>query len=261
MLGYVMSVSTFVNTLFTENAGGAKDAFMRRLQSTTSDCDEDCVRQLTMIAIATSLVIIIITEVIWWIIACMYKQKVTDQRTPFEGNGSQKDLEVLEPGKLFDCCFDMHLCLHACCCVAIRAADTFDGAGKIVSFWCVIGVFFLEWLLYNIVAFIINAYILADSNNSGNGLAWFITNSLFAIWYAMKRQELRQKFGGSPKMAMDCICYWWCFPCSVGQDALLLDKATGVSVQCCCNMIKNGPTPAPAVATVVGVPVAVASNA
>jgi len=221
----------------------------RRLE----ECDDACILHITIIS---TVVAIAVPIIIWLVFACMYKSKVTDQRPLFQG-GQPSSLAALEANGLCNCCSDIHLCLHSWCCMDDRAADTFQVAG-VGAFWMVVIAFVIDWILYEVVAFILTAFVFPPEQaqyKPGSVFAWFITSALMGLWLASKRSELRRKFSGTPNFALDCICYWWCMPCSVAQDAMLLDHANGVRVECCCNLIKSCAVQVPVTAAVVGQPV------
>merc|ERR1711953_111306 len=138
-----------------------------------------------------------------------------------------------------------NLCLHSCCCSSVRTADTFQTAG-VSGYWSVMSIFFVEWIMYELfkIAFnivLVPAMNVAAEQNPGSTPAWICSSFLMALYWAKLRSQYRSKFGGEQKYCMDFLCYWWCFCCSVAQDANLLDKTQGVQVHCCCNLVGGLP--------------------
>merc|ERR1719356_1233941 len=121
---------------------------------------------------------------VWAIVGCMYKSGVTDKRDPFStGSQPQNLIASLEPGELCLCFRDISLCLHACCCTSVRAADTFQTAG-VATFWCVMCVELIHYFTYQVLTYVLNMVMVetldADqSQNPGSCPAWFISALIF----------------------------------------------------------------------------------
>jgi len=152
---------------------------------------------------------------------------------------------MLEPNTLCDCCSDLNLCLHSVCCTSVRTADTFQTAG-VSGYWGVLFVFGIEWILYHLFTFGFNMVLIPANpatadQNPGSTPGWICSSFLVALYWAKLRSNYRSKFGGEQKYCSDFLCYWWCFCCSVAQDATLLDKTQGVQVHCCCNLVGGLP--------------------
>lgn len=206
--------------------------------------------------LVTYVIILAVCFSIWLIFACQYKSKVTDKRQAFT-QGDQSQLQKLEPGNICGCCGDMQVCLHSCCCMDVRAADTFSTSG-LASFWTVIIIIIVQLFAMEVLT-VVFQFVFSSSMNSQNAqnisqaLGWCITAIPVAVWFAQKRAEFRKKFGGSGnQVGMDFVCYWCCQPCSIGADAMAMDAAQGVHVECCCNMVNLNPGQG---GTVVGMPV------
>merc|ERR1719401_1932133 len=93
------------------------------------------------------------------IFAFLYKTRVADQRSPFPDPVSEK-VSMQDPphdfrNKFLDCLYFPHTCLHACCCGAVRAADTLSVTG-LMSFWHVVAVFCVIDMLPALCALCIN---------------------------------------------------------------------------------------------------------
>merc|ERR1712203_209929 len=79
-----------------------------------------------------------------------------------------------------------------------------------------------------------------------------------AVFYP-KRQELRAKLGGTNQNTPMDFCVWCCSiltPCAICQEAREIDRATGVRVDCCCNLsaVGGGPGGVPMVGQAVMAP-------
>jgi len=216
--------------------------------------DTDTIQAATIV---TLIVAILIPVIIWLIFALMYKSSITDKRPTFTGGGPAQ-LAMLQPGKICDCWSDLHLCLHSCCCLEARAADTFQTA-ELAGYWAVVLAFFLEWAVAQAIGFVFNVYIYSGTrqNSPGEGIGWIIASFLMSFYLSSRRSTYFSKFGGQSNFPVDVICYWWCQPCMFAQDGMALDKAQGVHVECCCKMVQTGqPTQAgtpPVVGVVTGV--------
>lgn len=198
----------------------------------------------------------------WVVFGCVYKCRVTNKRPPFQPSPG---------GELPPLCtlFSKgHLCLHSCCCTAARAADTFQTAAGI-NYYGVHCVFISQWVLtwvlstVALIIFIIGIFsACSDGRDSCDQahlifvlpfvVVWLLTSGFPALFFSTWRQRLRKDLGdGTSSWCMDCIFYWWCLPCSVAQDAELVDAAQGVTVECCCRLVAldgaGGGQPPPAV--------------
>jgi Cys-rich protein (TIGR01571 family) len=215
----------------------------RRLKD-WDDEDFDHVTNVTLVVVA---VVVALMLIIWLTYAKQYKHSITDKRSPFTGGGPA-ELAMLKPGKICDCCFDLHLCLHSCFCFDLRAGDTFQTAA-LAGYWFVVVAFIIEWIMAEAIGMIFQAYVFKTTENSGEAIGWIIASFLLSFYLSDRRAKYVSKFGGISSYPMDILCYWWCQPCMVAQDANALDKAQGVHVECCCKLVQTGQ---PAQGVIVG---------
>lgn len=114
---------------------------------------------------------------------------------------------------LCECCSEPSICLWACCCPAIRWADTLGMTG-LISFW-------LAFSIYVGIDFV--------GGFAGEALFWM----LLAIICAGYRQELRIKFGmrrrGGLTYVEDCLLYCCCWLCVMTQEARQVEEACKMS--------------------------------
>jgi len=111
---------------------------------------------------------------------------------------------------LFECCSDLHECLHAACCGTCRNAHTYHVAG-IMNYW--------QALILQLI----------------------ITNCcscccIPCCFFTYMRVELKHHLGLEASPLKDCLAVACCLPCTVGQQALAVDELGGVDVHCCCNV-------------------------
>lgn len=175
------------------------------------------------------------------IYTCFYKRSVTNQRQPLAEEPNQQ--QILAPKFRFGLCSwceDLNICMHACFCTTVRAADTHDAAGS-EKFWTVI--------LYWFISIVAGSVLGGGAGNSISGI-------IMAIIMAQKRQALRQKMGIAPSSSLEDFLLWWCCtPCVVAQEAREVDHKAGVSVHCCCSLRQVHPPVYP----MVGPPVVAAA--
>jgi len=211
---------------------------------------------LLVFTIVPTVVTIIVSLVIWFIAAVMYKSKVVDQRDPWpsnvDPNWSLKDKDFRYGP--FQCCDDGQYCLHGCFCPDVRLGDTYQ-LTKVGTYWK----FVIIWLIFYSLGCIMSSAISSawaaaglDRQSAPSQFGYYIANGFFALWMATQRTKLRQALGGNAdgKFMEDCVCYWWCGCCLIIQEARQVDGATNSAVSCCCNLTKGLPPPA-----VVGAPV------
>jgi Cys-rich protein (TIGR01571 family) len=121
---------------------------------------------------------------------------------------------------------DFDACLCACCCPAIRGAETLSVVRGFLGFWTA----FLAWNLfvfldYGLVLFghgperemVINGYHLSL-------LTWGGFVALLVYW----RSRLREVFGmhrGLASTSGDCLLYCCCTCCAVAQEARHVEEA------------------------------------
>jgi len=119
----------------------------------------------------------------------------------------------------------------------------------VTTYWSFIGIacvfFFLTQVISVGLQFALRATLHeASTDNMGQGsnyIASLITQSVFAVYLASLRQQLRTKLGGpGNQTAMDCLCYWCCPWCIICQNARQIDGIQNINVQCCCRVVKLG---------------------
>jgi hypothetical protein len=205
---------------------------------------------------------------IYIVLAMLYKQNVTDKRSPFTGPVAEAEkvkFNSTDVNQLCACCpcmtppGDCKLCLYSFFCYDCRVADTFQASGVGV-YWWVVAVFMIEWVamqVINMLYAILMWSISASGSNEGGGPGWWIAGLVVAFWLASKRKEYRQKCGVGDAYGMDICCYWCCPFCLFYNDAYVLDTTQGVEVNCPWTLSSKGAPPAAAApATVVGTAVA-----
>jgi len=110
---------------------------------------------------------------------------------------------------LFDCFSDPEICLWACCCPAIRWADTMRYMG-LLGFWIAFAIFFgLE----------------VGASTTGEILIW----AVLAVVCAGMRQEMRMAYGmneqGGWTYLEDFCLYCCCACCTIIQEARQVEEA------------------------------------
>lgn len=155
---------------------------------------------------------------IFAIFAYFYYKNVVEEKRKVPMNG------VLEAAKLkgedfndspFDCFRDTATCLHGCCCVGVRAADNLATAG-VMDFW---------------PACCLCTCCVAPS--MGLLVPWIFISAIVAHF----RGKLRQKYEGKPCDLVDCCWVFWCWPCTVCQEARHVDLNAEVRIECCCKVV------------------------
>lgn len=222
-------------------------------------------------------------------LGCCYRSKVTDKRKSFPSPvdpsfGLKKDSF---PFGTCSCFEDTNACCFGWCCTPCRVADTFTAAG-VSSFWKMV----TAYLLATTGASVLQSCLQADQTIQlqsmmeqmlgGNGgddgtftvgdnthenlqgpslrsmlgtwshlLLW----TLYALLMASERRKLRKKLGGKKsKYCPDCLCYFFCFCCTIIQDARTVDQASDTEVMCPCKLVRLNKLNS------VGEPVSVSEN-
>eukprot|EP00419_Tripos_fusus_P000230 CAMPEP_0172689064 /NCGR_PEP_ID=MMETSP1074-20121228/22884_1 /TAXON_ID=2916 /ORGANISM="Ceratium fusus, Strain PA161109" /LENGTH=353 /DNA_ID=CAMNT_0013508821 /DNA_START=64 /DNA_END=1125 /DNA_ORIENTATION=- len=138
---------------------------------------------------------------------------------------------------LFSCFSDLEICLWACCCPAIRWADTVRCVG-LLGFWMAFAIFFSMEVV---------------ASNTGQIIIW----AVLALLCAAMRQEMRKAYGmheqGGWTYFEDFCLYCCCACCTIIQEARQVEEAYKVGYP-----IEVRPSwdqgAAPAAAHVQGVP-------
>ncbi|CAE8639513.1 unnamed protein product [Polarella glacialis] len=116
----------------------------------------------------------------------------------------------------FDCFENIPVCFWACCCPALRWADTMDMQG-FLGFWPAMGV----WTVLNLLSF------------AGLGFVWLL--AIGGVTYY--RQKMRRSFnmegqGEICSYCGDCCFYSCCTLCAVAQEARHVEFAAKVDHPC-----------------------------
>jgi len=175
------------------------------------------------------------------VFACQYKAKVTEKRPPLQGGAAQLSSAGDFATGTFNCFDDMPTCLHACCCMPCRAGDTYQAAG-IEQYWTVIGLLLLLAIIGELIGKFIGELIASLTKDTGNlgNLGNLVAGLLVGGVFHRYRRRLRASLGGSeeggPNLVVDFLLFGFCTNCVVAQEARAIDAATGVKVECCCQL-------------------------
>jgi len=126
-----------------------------------------------------------------------------------------KTKEGFDDWKFRFCSFsfeDPLLCVCACCCPAIRWAETVSFVPDLLAFW---PAFFFFMLLL--------ALTRVDVWATG-----FVCACVLALMCTSYRQELRHRFGmqaGGVSYVTDCLLYLFCMCCAIQQEARHVEEA------------------------------------
>ncbi|CAK0859438.1 unnamed protein product [Prorocentrum cordatum] len=196
-----------------------------------------------------------------WVFACRYKMNVTDNRPPLQdGLAPCAQTDDFETRQFFGCLEHMSTCLHALCCPVCRAADTYKGAG-IEEYWGVVLYFILAIVVGDIVGIIVEVLIVMsifagypqnyslDTCMKLQQLAilvgYTVSILIVGLFLQKYRRTLRAKLCGredvGPNIFVDVLLFGFCTSCVIAQEARELDKAMGVTVECCCLLSTGQP--------------------
>lgn len=131
-----------------------------------------------------------------------HKAPVEPKKAADESTFSTWTTDILNPS---DWAKDPAVCAMACCCPAIRWADSMQMVG-IFSFWMAFAIFL--------------AIETLNAITSG-ALFWLV----LAVVVAINRQKLRTAFGMESNGFMDYLCACCCLPCVLSQEARHIDEA------------------------------------
>lgn len=174
-----------------------------------------------LVGLVTTLVQMIVSAVCWIVLVvavAFFYLRLKELPPPASGDGvaapegkpSDASLSHWKDG-CGDCFEEPGICLWACCCPAIRWADTVDLSG-LVRFWVALAVF--------LGLSVANAFL-------GEVLLW----AALAVVCAGFRQEMRRKFGMSQSGSTyveDCLLYCCCSCCAIAQEARHVEEACRV---------------------------------
>lgn len=206
---------------------------------------------LQILMLIERIILYIVLAIVLWIvfnIFCMfmYKHKVHDQKMMHHqikpGDQTMKDGNFHHG--ILGCCANWNECLCACCCPAIRFADTHSAVtdtGFWMSFWLFICANIIaQSAIAGIVAAALpptdvdavsrNNQIVSLLGNIGRGLMW-------GVW---SRGKLRTKLGDPNPSSQGRSCdfaSWFCCPClALTQESVEADIAANVVISCPWNL-------------------------
>eukprot|EP00930_Biecheleria_cincta_P103444 TRINITY_DN9540_c0_g1_i1.p1 TRINITY_DN9540_c0_g1~~TRINITY_DN9540_c0_g1_i1.p1 ORF type:complete len:408 (-),score=39.76 TRINITY_DN9540_c0_g1_i1:225-1328(-) len=213
-----------------------------KLCSSTCDAKSASKSLIVFIVAAVSALKWIVVQPIF---AAKYKTQIVDERrklpdsVPGVGFGSTMSQECCSALAAMTCQDDASLCLHACCCHAVRMADTYSSAG--------LGSFYA-----NFVGLTVLLYLLPCLLTTG-GYAPLLCYALCAAIFSTRRGRLRQRLGGSECSFMDFLSLLCCPFCAACQEARQVEQVTSEHVACCCLLMEA--SEADGTAPLVGEPV------
>uniref|UniRef100_A0A7S2DG93 Uncharacterized protein n=1 Tax=Alexandrium andersonii TaxID=327968 RepID=A0A7S2DG93_9DINO len=215
-------------------------------------------------------VCVVLPITVWAYAAHSQKTNVTMKRPPI--GVMPPDLSMAD-GKdfkygLLSFCADCHYCCYGMLCSTVRTPDTYHAMG-IGNYWCIVSAFLFTWLFAQMIGNVVYYVVVMTDALPGTShgadvcgqAAWYAAEIPLAIFMAVQRGKLREKFGDTKprrKFFRDFCTYWWCHCCSVIQEARQVDEAQGVKVECCCKLLKVTP---PVVNVSVQPPTPVVGNA
>jgi Cys-rich protein (TIGR01571 family) len=158
-------------------------------------------------------IIEIIIELVWTlcglVFAFFYKSKVVDrivmlpQMQP--GDPPLKEFAVGgQPISLLECCNgkECNIFIHVFCCASCRAGHTMQVAGV--------------WIYWPVVLLM----HLLPQLGCGCCIGMYF------------RSQMRSRFGMAPDLFMDALIWCFCQPCAIAQEAIMVDRMSGVEVAC-----------------------------
>jgi len=152
---------------------------------------------------------LLMSALIYAVLATLLAYYYKSHKAPVEPNKTVDDKSfqdwttgILNPS---DWAKDPAVCAMACCCPAIRWADSMQMVG-IFSFW---------------VAFAIFLAIETLNAITSGALFWIV----LAVVVAINRQKIRTAFGMESNGFIDYLCACCCLPCVLSQEARHIDEA------------------------------------
>jgi Cys-rich protein (TIGR01571 family) len=156
---------------------------------------------------------VVVTFVIWLVLyaafAAFYHNRILSWAHPDQAEirkSQSTNFSEFQEWKsgLCDCTHHPGICFWACCCPGIRWADTISKL-DIHSFWIA---FFSVTVIYALALLPL--------------ATWFVF-VLVVMYCTYVRQQIREKFEfeeqGVGAGLKDCCSYYWCFWCTIAQDA------------------------------------------
>jgi len=230
----------------------------RRLSYGPRDQDFGQVFEILMVLFVAFIVSLLLSIVGSMTFACLYDSKVVRSRANLPPEGIQCARPTGDFAmELFSCFNDTPTCMHALFCPACRAGDTYQVAG-VSSYWNVIGLYVSCQVLGSLIGVVLRGMQDQESLSSGNDVGNLITSVLLGLAFYNMRRQLRGKLGGQEDASpciQDFIFWAFCGCCVIAQEARSVDMATGVRVECCCNLVPYAIRGALVGNPVVGTPV------
>jgi Cys-rich protein (TIGR01571 family) len=199
---------SFLDAEFAEPLGAAHSDG-RQLQQSAKAARST--RIINFTSGGTALTLVRLVTIIVWCLATLlfasqYKAKVVDAIPVLQAKANTgKDFKY----GVFECFSNGSICLHTWCCAAVRVAHTTHVAG-VCDFWPAC-------------------------------LLWCCCEQLYCCIGVYFRMQIRQKLGMAPDTFKDIVCFIFCHPCSLGQDALEVDAESGATTSCCCSVAVRPP--------------------
>jgi len=182
------------------------------------------------------------------VFAYQYKTTVTDMRPPLQDGAGAGQLNRGGDFKSDLCsCFDDNpTCLHSLFCQWCRAADTYQAAG-VEQYWTVIGLGVLTPFIGNAITVLFRLLLYGTVGKGLRGMAAMLNCLILGCIFYRYRRKLRTKLGVSeedqPGLFIDILLFGFCSCCVVAQEARAFDAATGVKVECCCQLTSEAGQP------------------
>jgi Cys-rich protein (TIGR01571 family) len=167
--------------------------------------------------------------------AAKYKAHIVDKRPIFldgvsesEGFRTTMVQEFSSALSAMICQEDSSICLHACCCHAVRLADTYSSVG--------LGGFWMNFLLLTFLDFLL-PFLMWEAKAGLAGA--LLCRAMFAAIFSYKRGSLRHRMGGEGCSFIDFLGLFCCPYCAACQEARHVDGVAQVHVACCFVLMRS----------------------
>jgi Cys-rich protein (TIGR01571 family) len=208
---------------------------------------------------------LIVTGVLVYVFASLYKTRITDKRAPWKGCPTELGLQPTAGEwkyTTFSCCDNSDYCLYGCFCGSQRLGDTYTMTNIGPSYITYIHAFVAVMVIGRVVQLAVTIMIVdllgADANvGNGGQVGFYVGNIVLAYWMSGQRTKLRRALGDpAPEAhrAMDFCCYWCCLCCSTVQEARQVDEITGTQIKCAFKLLPLQSAPPAVVGLPVGPP-------
>jgi len=214
--GRVVSLAHWATIRISESVANLKGLLIRHQlyqQPVTTDTKishVDEAEELVVVTFKELFISAVITGIIATIVAYLYKKNKVP--ASLSGSGKADDLNknwstgTLDPQAWMA---EPWLCFWACCCPAIRWADSMSMLG-LLGFWVAFSIFLGLELL----------------NSLTSGVVFYLVLCSVATY---QRQRLREKFDmdhdDAKTVGIDCLWFCCCLPCAVSQEARHVEEA------------------------------------